>query len=243
MKKASILIIGNEILSGRTQDLNINYISKKLAELGISNQEARVICDDKEVIKKTALELNQNYDYVFSCGGIGATHDDITSESLAYAFDRPFEYHPKAMEILKTYYGERFNDARARMGMMPRDVELIDNPVSKAPGFIIENIFVMAGVPSIMQAMFETIIAKLVPGTPITYKTITCSVPEGNLALDLEKIAIEFSDLEIGSYPFYKKDGYGVSIVVRGSDLNRIELATQLVCQMIESHKDTFIIE
>lgn len=236
---AAILIIGNEILSGRTQDANLPYLSRRLGELGILVREARIISDRKEDIVSTVRHLAAEHDYVFSTGGIGGTHDDITAEAMAQAFNKPYVVHPEAMKILEEHYGDRLNDARRRMGWMPADADLISNPVSRAPGFRVENVFVLAGIPSVMQGMFETLIPYLNTGKPFCSYAIRCQVMENNLAEDLRLIQETFPAIDIGSYPFFGLDGFGTTIVLRSTHPEALEEATQAVEAMITNHGDT----
>jgi molybdenum cofactor synthesis domain-containing protein len=236
---AAILIIGNEILSGRTQDANIPYLSRRLGELGIAVREARIIADLEDNIIETIRQMSSTYDYVFSTGGIGGTHDDITAAAMAKAFDLAHEPHPDAMKILEDHYGDRINEARRRMAWMPTNAELIPNPVSRAPGFQVKNVFVLAGVPSVMQGMFESLIPRLNTGKPYRSSSIRCELLENNLAIDLEAIQTDFPSVDIGSYPFFGINGFGTSIVLRGTDLELLNQATHTVEAMIINHGGT----
>jgi molybdenum cofactor synthesis domain-containing protein len=234
---AAIVVIGNEILSGRTQDTNVRYLARRLAELGIALREVRMIPDEREVIAGTVNALRAAYDYVFTTGGIGPTHDDITSESIAAAFGVPWEPHPEAWALLSKHYppGE-FNAARQRMATMPRGAELIPNPISVAPGFAIGNVFVMAGVPRIMQAMFEALVPRLRRGTPILQKAVHArGLIEGRLAEGLAAIQARYPELDIGSYPYYRESGSGVAVVAKGTDQKAIDAALEEVAALIES--------
>jgi len=233
---AAILIIGSEILTGRTIDANLPYLSRRLGELGIRVGEARIISDIEEDIISAILELSDAYDYVFTTGGIGGTHDDITAASVAKAFKRAHEPHPHAMQILQEHYGDRFNEARKRMGYMPANAELIPNPVSRAPGFQVENVFVMAGVPSVMQGMFESLLPRLNTGKPYKTCSVRCEIMENNLAIDLEAVQKNFSAVDIGSYPFFGINGFGTSIVLRGTEEDLLNQAAEAVEAMILSH-------
>ncbi|MGH7090663.1 MAG: competence/damage-inducible protein A [Stellaceae bacterium] len=221
---AAVLIIGNEILSGRTQDANLAYIAKGLGEQGVVLREARVIPDVPDVIVAAVNELRANYDYLFTTGGIGPTHDDITAECVARAFGLPLAVHPEAHRQFLSYYkpGE-LNEARLRMAMTPEGAVLIVNPISRAPGFRIANVFVMAGIPSVMQAMFDGIKASLKGGPPVLSRTIECAVPEGLLAKGLGEVQARYADLDIGSYPFTRRGGFGVALVLRGRDARRLD--------------------
>ena len=224
---ACVLIIGNEILSGRTQDINLRFLAQKLAERGIRLMEARVIPDIPATIVGTVNELRARVDMVFTTGGIGPTHDDITSECVAAAFGVPWEPHPEAWARMEASYkpGE-FNAARQRMATMPRGASLIDNPISNAPGFTIGNVHVMAGVPRIMQAMFESLAPRLPGGTPIAARAVhALGVSEGRIAEGLGAIQQRYADVDLGSYPFYRPTGNGVAIVAKGTDPARLEAA------------------
>jgi molybdenum cofactor synthesis domain-containing protein len=217
---ACLLVIGNEILSGRTQDTNIKYLAIRLSELGIPLREVRVIPDVAETIVTTVNEARARFDHVFTTGGIGPTHDDITSECVAAAFGVPWEAHSEAWARLERHYkpGE-FNAARQRMATMPRGAELIDNPISVAPGFTVGNVHVMAGVPRVMQAMFETLASKLRGGPPVVMRAVhTERVAEGAIAERLAEIQSRYPGLDIGSYPYYRASGNGVAIVAKGTD-------------------------
>ncbi len=232
---AAILIIGNEILSGRTQDANIQYLAKRLGEVGIRLDQARVIADDVPVIVSNVRELAKTHSYVFTTGGIGFTHDDRTALSLAQAFEVEIEENPTALRLLQDYYGDALNEARRRMALIPVGATLIDNPISKAPGFQIQNVFVLAGVPSVMQAMFDSVVGRLVGGAPILFAAVSCGLPEGILADDLALLQGRHPEVDIGSYPYFKLGVLGVSLVMRGIDAHSIASATQDVMDMIKT--------
>jgi molybdenum cofactor synthesis domain-containing protein len=238
--KAVIVIIGNEILSGRTQDINIKFLTFNLGEIGVIIGEVRVISDDKQIIIRHILELSKQYDYVFTTGGIGPTHDDITSESIAEALGLKYELNAKAHQLLLDYYGaEKLNDARLRMAKMPEGAILINNPVSVAPGYIINNIYVLAGVPNIMQAMFASIKSSLKTGVKISSYSVTSFVLEGQIAGVLGKIQNNYNDLEIGSYPFFRDDKHGTSLVIRGYEKNLIlKAANEIEAEIIKLGED-----
>ncbi len=232
---ACLLVIGNEVLSGRTQDANIKYLATRLGQIGIPLREVRVIPDVAETIIGTVNEVRARFDHVFTTGGIGPTHDDITSECIAAAFGVPWEKNPQAWALLDRHYkpGE-FNAARQRMATLPRGAELIDNPVSIAPGFTMGNVHVFAGVPRIMQAMFEGLARHLVGGPPV----IACAVhanglPEGRIAAGLGAIQARYPDLELGSYPYYRVTGNGVAIVAKGADAAQAEAAIAAVTALM----------
>lgn len=220
---AALLIIGNEILSGRTQDKNTAWIGEHLAAIGIPLSEVRVVPDIENRIISAINELRRTYTYVFTTGGIGPTHDDITAESIAKAFKVIYETNDEAFALLNDFYtAENFTPARQKMAKMPRGVELIPNPVSIAPGFIIENVYIMAGVPNIMQAMMDYILPTLERGAPILSKTLICNRPESAIAETLTNVQMEFPDIDIGSYPRYEQGSFRVSVVLRGTDEDRL---------------------
>jgi molybdenum cofactor synthesis domain-containing protein len=231
---AAVLVIGNEILSGRTQDANLNYLAKGLGAAGVMLREARVIPDVPDVIIATVNELRAKFDYVFTTGGIGPTHDDITSECVARAFGLPLTVHPDAHKAFLSYYqpGE-LNEARMRMAMTPEGAELIPNPISRAPGFRIENVFVMAGIPSVMQAMFDGVKGSLKGGPPVLSRTLVCAIPEGLLAKGLGEIQQVYADLDIGSYPFTRRGTFGVALVVRGREAQRLDQCRDAISSLI----------
>ena len=217
---ACLLVIGNEVLSGRTQDANIKFIATKLGEIGIPLREVRVIPDVPETIIGTVNEVRAKFDYVFTTGGIGPTHDDITSECVAAAFGVPWEPHPEAWARMeRSYKPGEFNAARQRMATMPRGATLIDNAMSVAPGFQIGNVYVMAGVPRVMQSMMEWLIPRLHGGTPIVSRSVhVVGLAEGVIAAPLGAVQAKFPDLDIGSYPFYRQGKFGTSLVLRGTN-------------------------
>jgi len=223
---AAILVIGDEILSGRTKDKNLVYMADRLNEIGIQLHEARIIPDMQEEIVEAVNACRAKYDYVFTTGGIGPTHDDITADSIAAAFNADIDFHPKAMEILTRHYeisGIEFNDARKRMARIPSGATLIENPVSKAPGFQKENVFVMAGVPIIMQAMFESIADRLHGGAKMLSRTLGASLPEGKIAARLGELQKKYPSVSMGSYPYFKQGDVGTNLVLRSieeADLN-----------------------
>jgi molybdenum cofactor synthesis domain-containing protein len=221
---ACVLIIGNEILSGRTQDVNLNWLARQLTDLGIRLREARVVADIEDEIVAAVNECRARYDYVFTTGGIGPTHDDITSASIARAFGVPWVRHPEAVKILEAQYEPgQLNEARLRMATTPAGAALVHNPVSGAPGFRIGNVYVLAGVPSIMRAMFDGVRGELKGGAPVLSLTISTYLGEGTIARPLEDIQNEFGDLDLGSYPFFRGGRFGTSLVIRGTDRARID--------------------
>lgn len=232
---AGLVVIGNEILSGRTVDKNISWIAQQLEEHGIQLAQVRIVPDAEHDIVEAVNALRGRYRYVFTTGGIGPTHDDITAPSIAKAFGRVMERNTEALKRLRTYYKpEDFTDARQRMADMPRDVLLIDNPVTAAPGFIIENVYVMAGVPMIMQAMFQGIIGDLKGGTPLKTKNIQCDLREGQIAIPLTRIQEKHPKVAIGSYPFFQDASVGVTIVLKSGDEFALQKAFQDVKHMVE---------
>ena len=222
MKTASIIIIGNEILSGRTQDTNSNYLAKMLVEKGISLKEVRVIPDDLGIIESVVKNESSAKDYVFTSGGIGPTHDDITAEAIASCFHTPLVVRDDAVELLAMNYenGKKdLNAARLRMARIPEDAKLIKNKISGAPGFIIKNVFVMAGVPQIFEAMVQEIILDIKSVSPILSKTIKIFKKESEISDRLWNYADKYKDVSIGSYPFNSSEVFGVEIVLRHTDL------------------------
>src|SRR5579864_2477040 len=223
MVTACVLIIGNEILSGRTQDANLAFLAQGLNEVGIRLREARVIPDDTETIVATVNEVRAKFDYVFTTGGIGPTHDDITSASVAQAFGVPLILHPEAKRILESHYPPGgLNEARLRMAQVPEGAVLLPNPISRAPGFRIGNVFVLPGVPQIMQAIFNELKHRLQGGDRMLSRSVSCALGEGTIARDLAALQQRYGDLEIGSYPYFRRSDFGVTLVVRGTDRARI---------------------
>lgn len=244
-KKASLLIIGNEILSGKTQDKNLNYIAKKLGDMGIIFAEVRVVPDIPAEIIFGVNELRKKYNYVFTTGGIGPTHDDITTENIAAAFGVPVIRHPEAVQRLQEYYKARpestLNEARLRMADVPEGAVLIDNPITSAPGYKIENVFVFAGIPSIMQVMFDCASQFLEGGKPVVSETVSCNLIEGDIAAPLTEIQAKYSHIDIGSYPFIHNSKYAVSLVSRGFDGVAVASAANEIRAMITSKNGKFI--
>ena len=233
--KAALIIIGNEILSGRTKDKNLAYLAEWLNEIGIQLYEVRVIRDDEKEIIDCVNLLRKKYDYVFTTGGIGPTHDDITTESIAKAFNVKLETNPEALKILQSYYKEgELNEARLKMTLLPKGAELVENPVTKAPGFKMENVFVMAGIPSIMQGMLEGAKAFLKTGNKMTSKSIDVFMPESYVAEELSKMQDNYPEVEIGSYPFNKEGQFGTSLVMRSANLDTLERCASDVAKMVK---------
>ena len=226
MKTASIIIIGNEILSGRTQDTNSNYLAKMLVERGVKLEEVRVIPDDQNIIQRVVTNESSVRDYVFTSGGIGPTHDDITAEAIANCFQAPLLVRTEAVDLLAMNYknGKKdLNPARLRMARIPDGAKLIKNKISGAPGFIIKNVFVMAGVPKIFEAMVQEIIQDLGSQMPILSKTIKVFKKESEIAEKLWEYADKYKDISIGSYPFNSLGEFGVDIVIRHTDKSLLQ--------------------
>ncbi|MGK8232955.1 competence/damage-inducible protein A [Roseovarius sp. MS2] len=232
---AAMLVIGDEILSGRTRDANMHYLAGEVTKVGIDLREVRVVSDDPGAIVAAVQALSAGYDHVFTSGGIGPTHDDITAENVAAAFDRPISVRDDARAILAAHYdarGQELNAARLRMARIPDGATLIDNPISAAPGFTIENVHVMAGVPSIFQAMLASVLPKLTGGAPILSQALEIRRGEGDIAGPLSDLAERYPDLSIGSYPFIRDGCYGAQIVMRGQDGARLEAAISELAEM-----------
>ncbi len=240
---AGIIIIGNEILSGRTQDTNTSTLSIWLNSLGIRVQEVRVVPDIEENIIKTVNELRKKYNYIFTTGGIGPTHDDITALSISKAFNLTYGPHKEAMAILEKYYkpGE-FNEGRQKMACMPTEANLILNPTSGAPGFNVENVFCLPGVPSILKSMLGGITHKLIGGDPILSYTINLRTVESEIAKPLLNVQMNNKDVDIGSYPFFRAGKLGVAIVLRCSEQNKIDKCNSEIIKFIKE-KNIEIVE
>ena len=234
---ACVVIIGNEILSGKTQDVNLQYLGSQLAALGVRLVEARVLPDDADVIVSTVNLCRARFDYVFTTGGIGPTHDDITAQCIATAFGRELILDDDAVACLRRGPFE-LNEARLKMARVPQGATLIDNPLSNAPGFRVENVFVLAGVPSIARSMFETIASDLVGGSPIHSKNVNIYRREGDIAGPLQDIASKYEDVDIGSYPFKRDGRFGANIVVRGTDEARLGMVLEeIISTLAEDNK------
>lgn len=234
---AAVLLIGDEILSGRTKDKNLGFIADYMTALGIDLREARLVPDVEEEIVAALNALRQRYSYVFTTGGIGPTHDDITADAVARAFGVEIDHDPKAVEILLAYFkemGREPNEARMRMARIPKGASLIDNPVSKAPGFQMGNVFVMAGVPKIMNAMMEDVATRLTRGVPMKSRNVEFRGGEGDAAKPLGEIQKAYPQVVIGSYPFQAPDGFATNLVLRSRDVGVLEEAYQAVCRMAE---------
>ena len=234
---AGILIIGDEILSGRTQDTNANFIANNLTSSGIKLEEIRVIQDEKKIIIDSVKYFSKKYNYVFTTGGIGPTHDDITSESIAEAFNKKYETNSEAFNILEKYYPKGdFNISRQRMAKMPSGAELILNPMTAAPGFKINNVYVLPGVPEIMEKMFMELLNKLKKGKPKIVTTINTNLYESKIAISLKDIQKKYKESSIGSYPYFNlaaKTG-GVNIVVSSWNMSSVEPIVEDIVNMIK---------
>ena len=235
---AAILIIGNEILSGRTQDTNTTTLAKWLNSIGVVVNEVRVIPDIEKTIVETLNILRKSNNYVFTTGGIGPTHDDITAESVSKAFGVKYEIHKEAFEILKSYYKQgEFNEGRQKMVWMPKDAQLILNPTSGAPGFSVENVFCLPGVPSILKSMLGGLKNKIVGGEPILSHTINLKTVESEIANSLTKVQDQNIDVEIGSYPFFHAGKLGVSIVIRSESQIKIDDCNSQILKFVKEKK------
>jgi molybdenum cofactor synthesis domain-containing protein len=234
---AAVLVIGDEILSGRTQDTNTSYIAKFLSALGIDLCEVRVVPDIEDEIVAALNALRARFTYVFTTGGIGPTHDDITADAVAKAFGVGIDHHPEALKMMAARYKnpEDFNEARRRMARIPFTATLVKNSVSTAPGFQIGNVFVMAGVPMVMRAMLEDIAPRLTRGAVVHSATIEGKVPEGQIAAALKAIQSDHKMVAIGSYPFYRDDGPGAQFVVRGRDPAAVKAAAGAIEKALKS--------
>tara|TARA_B100001115_G_C15752314_1_gene367983 strand:- start:160 stop:912 length:753 start_codon:yes stop_codon:yes gene_type:complete len=240
---AGIIIIGNEVLSGRTKDINTSTLAKWLNNLGIQVKEVRVVPDVEITIIDTVNELRKRFNYIFTTGGIGPTHDDITASSISKAFNLKYGFHKEAYSILEKYYkpGE-FNDGRQKMAKMPTTAKLILNPTSGAPGFYVENVFCLPGVPSILQSMIGGLNNVLIGGNPILDLTISLRTVESEIAKSITDIQNKNNDVEIGSYPFFRAGKLGVSIVLRSANKKKLDLCNAEILEFVKS-KNIQIIE
>jgi molybdenum cofactor synthesis domain-containing protein len=234
---AAMLVIGDEILSGRTRDANMHFLAQELTGHGIDLREVRIVHDDADAIVAALDALRADHDTVVTSGGIGPTHDDITADAVARAFGVAIDVRDDARAILQAHYdrqGTALNAARLRMARIPEGATLIDNPVSAAPGFSIGNVHVMAGVPAVFQAMVASVLPTLTGGEPLLSQTLRVQRGEGDIAGPLGEIAAEFDDLQFGSYPFQKDGVYGANVVVRGTDGARIDAAVTRLSRRFE---------
>ena len=235
---AAIIIIGNEILSGRTQDTNTSTIAQWLNSIGVKVNEVRVIPDIENTIIETVNHLRMVNDYVFTTGGIGPTHDDITAQSISKAFNLEYEIHKEAFNILEAYYKEgEFNEGRQKMAWMPRHANLIPNPTSGAPGLNVENIFCLPGVPSILKSMLGGLTNSIIGGEPILSHTISLRTVESEIANSLTKVQNNNKDVEIGSYPFFQAGKLGVSIVIRSENQFKIDKCSSEILEFVNQKK------
>ena len=235
---AAMLVIGDEILSGRTRDANMHFLAGQLTDVGIDLKEARVVSDDAEAIVSAVQALSDAYTHVFTSGGIGPTHDDITADCIAKAFDAPIDVREDARALLQAHYdrnGQELNEARLRMARIPDGADLIDNPVSTAPGFQLQNVYVMAGVPRIFEAMVASVLPTLTGGAPLLSRTLRMERGEGDLAGPLGKFAEAYPELSVGSYPFQKDGKHGSNIVVRGTDAVQLDAAMEALEQALNT--------
>ena len=232
---SAILIIGNEILSGRTVDKNTSFIAKWLGDLGISVEEVRVIPDKENIIVNSVNELRKKYQYVFTTGGIGPTHDDITSESIAKAFGKKYDYNKEAYSILEKYYeNSDFNEGRKKMARMPEGANLIYNKQGSAPAFYIDNVFVLPGIPSYVELMLPPLKDLLVKGKKIISISCDAKVRESTIAVDLSEIQDRYQDVDIGSYPYSQEGGFGTVLVMRSIDEIKIQKCKSEIEEMIK---------
>ena len=235
---AAILIIGNEILSGRTQDSNTSTLALWLNSIGVKLQEVKVIPDVEKTIVDSVNLLRKQYDYVFTTGGIGPTHDDITAESISKAFNLKYEIHKEGYKLLEKYYKQgEFNKGRQKMIWMPENAKLILNPTSGAPGFNVENVFCLPGVPSILKSMLGGLKNHIVGGEPILSHTINLRTVESEIANSLTKVQDNNKDVEIGSYPFFQAGKLGVSIVIRSEEQKKIDACNSQILEFVKEKK------
>ncbi len=234
-KTACLIIIGNEILSGRTREANMAFIGKRCDEIGIPLMEARVIPDEEETIMAAVNDARSRFDYVFTTGGIGPTHDDITAASVARAFGVELERNQEAVAAMQRYYTDasKLNQARLKMADIPRGAALIENPLSGAPGFQLDNVFVLPGVPVIMQAMFDSLRDRLSIGRPVYTDSIQTDLTEGAIADGLGTVQSDHPQVGIGSYPFFRKGVLGVNLVIRSSDKSSIAGAREDILKLV----------
>ncbi len=233
---AALMVIGDEILSGRTKDKNIGYIADYLTAIGIQLTEVRIVADVEENIVAAVNALRASYDYVFTTGGIGPTHDDITADAVAKAFGVPIDVDTRAVAVMEKRYGPgEFTPARKRMARIPEGGELVANSVSAAPGFMIGNVIVMAGVPRIMQVMLDDVAPRLRTGAKMISRTVRVERPEGAVAPGLGRVQEAYPDVQMGSYPFYEKDTFGTQLVLRSIDEDNLTDALDAVWRMLEA--------
>ncbi len=240
---AAIVVIGNEILSGRTQDINVLNIANWLNQLGVKLEEVRIIPDNEKTIISTINEIRKAFKYVFTTGGIGPTHDDITAKSISKAFKVKYCYHPEAYRILENYYEKgKFNIGRKKMAKMPKSASLIFNPSSAAPGFFVKNVYCLPGVPSILKSMLGGLNNKIIGGKKVISKTLSLRTVESEISVPLEKVQNKYKNIEIGSYPFFKQGKLGVSLVIRSDKIKLIEKCKKEIIKFIKKKKIKIII-
>ncbi|MBP01433.1 MAG: competence/damage-inducible protein A [Rhodospirillaceae bacterium] len=234
-QSAAMLIIGNEILSGRTADANVKFFANILGKQGIPLYEVRVVRDIEIEIIEATLALAEKYDYVFTTGGIGPTHDDITTASIAKAFTVKLELHKPSLEKMESYYGAHLNEARKKMAFLPEGSVPIETRITSAPGFRIHNVFVMAGVPIIAQAMLESVLDTLPNGMPVLSRFVEAYIAEGDLADIMDAIQTEYPDIDLGSYPFFRNETVGLSVVAKGRNIDSINSAIEKIATHIKT--------
>lgn len=225
---AAILLIGDELLSGRTRDSNLHFLAGELTRRGITLREARLVADDHDAIIAAVNALRAGHDHVFTSGGIGPTHDDITADAIAAAFGVAITKRADAMALLQAHYdrrGQEFNEARQRMARIPDGASLIDNPVSIAPGFTLGNVHVMAGVPAVFETMVASVLAPITGGAPLLSQSLRVDRGEGEIAAPFGALAADYPDLSMGSYPFVQNGAHGTNLVIRGTDAARVAAA------------------
>lgn len=227
--RAALIVIGNEILSGRTQDKNIAYLAKWLNQQGIRLHQVRVVPDETPEIVEAVNAVRAKYDYVFTTGGIGPTHDDITVDAISAAFGVPTVLHPKAEQVLREHYKDRITDARLRMARVPQGADLIENSVSAAPGIQIGNVYIMAGIPSVMQGMLASLSGQLEGGAPVVSETVSAFVAESQVADLLVQVETSFADILVGSYPVWRGNRVGANFVVSSSQPDQVKRAAQAI--------------
>ncbi len=240
---AALIVIGNEILSGRTRDANIQFFASSLGKIGIPLIEVRVVPDVEDDIVDAVNTLRARMTYVFTTGGIGPTHDDITTASVAKAFGVGLERHQPSVEKMERYYGDKLNAARLKMADLPQGADPIETRVTSAPGFRLENVFVMAGVPIIARAMFDSVEAGLSHGAPVLSRYVEAQLGEGDLAEALTAIQSDHPDVDLGSYPFFRSGKIGLTVVAKGTDGDAINMAMVKVVSAIESKETTYSVD
>ncbi|MBV7408396.1 molybdopterin-binding protein [Maritimibacter sp. DP1N21-5] len=236
---AAMLVIGDEILSGRTRDSNLHFLARQLTEHGVTLAEARVVSDDHAAIVAAVQALSDAFDHVFTSGGIGPTHDDITADAVAEAFGDHIDIRPDARDLLLAYFesrGVEATEGRMRMARIPDSATLIENPVSIAPGFTIGNVHVMAGVPSVFEAMVASVLPTIKGGAPLLSQSLRIQMPEGEIAGPLRTLAAEYPQLSIGSYPYSTNGVFGSNIVIRGQDGGQVSAAMVALCDLFPGH-------